>query len=82
MSTYEQKKVEKEFKKFTRRHFEKPSKCKNLDQVRFYVHELSNKIREFKNRFNYVPDHAYALLTQYNNVQNSMIFTNFRHNYL
>ncbi|MDH5400262.1 MAG: hypothetical protein OEX02_20975 [Cyclobacteriaceae bacterium] len=82
MSGYEKKQVEKEFKSFTSRNFEKPAKCKNIDQVRFYVNELSVKITEFKSRFNYVPDHAYALLTQYNNLQNRMIFTDFKNTYL
>ena len=81
MSRFEKKQVEKELKRFTKRHFEKPSKCKNIDQVRFYVRELSEKIRDLKKKFNYVPDYAYALLTQYNSVQNGMIYTNFKKNY-
>ena len=82
MSRYEKKQVEKEFKSFTNKHFEKPAKCRNIDQVRFYVQELSDKITEFKRRFNYVPDAAYSLLSQYNNIQNTMVFAHFKQNYL
>ena len=82
MSRFEKKQVEKELKRFTDRHFEKPSKCRNIDQVRFYVRELTERITELKRRFNYVPDHAYTLLTQYNTLQNSMIYRNFKQNYL
>ena len=82
MSGYEKKQVEKEFKSFTNRNFEKPSRCKNIDQVRFYVNELSQKIKELKRKFNYVPDSAYALLTQYNKLQNRMVFADFKNTYL
>ena len=81
MTDYERKKIETELKVFTARNFEKPSECKNLDQIRFYVNELCHKIQELEGKFNYAPDWAYALLAQYNATQNGMIHTEFRNTY-
>ncbi|HEU5292367.1 MAG TPA: hypothetical protein VFU05_17085 [Cyclobacteriaceae bacterium] len=73
MTEYERKKIEAELRSFTSRNFERPSECKNLDQIRFYVHELCTKIDEYQRKFSYVPNWAYGLLAQYNAVQNNMI---------
>ena len=73
MTDYQRKKIDVELKSFTTRNFEKPSECKNLDQIRFYVQELCSKIEECRDRFNYVPNWAYGLLAQYNARQNDMI---------
>ncbi|MEO1054303.1 MAG: hypothetical protein AAFX87_26940 [Bacteroidota bacterium] len=81
MSDFEKKRIEKEFQKFTEQHFESPRRCKNLDQIRFYVRELSLKIEDFKQRFNYVPQAAYTLLAQYNLLQNKMVFAEFKRSY-
>ncbi|HNP17109.1 MAG TPA: hypothetical protein PKL31_01640 [Fulvivirga sp.] len=81
MSEFEKKRLDQEFQKFTKRNFESPKRCKNLDQIRFYVQELSSKMEEFKNRFNYVPSTAYSLLSQYNTIQNKIVFTNFKNSY-
>jgi hypothetical protein len=81
MTDFERKKIEMELKVFTSRNFEKPSNCKNPEQIRFYVRELCDKIQELEHRFNYVPNWAYALLAQYNTVQNTMINVEFRSSY-
>ncbi len=81
MSEFEKKRVETEFKDFTKRNFEKPRRCKNLEQIRFYVRELSTKIEELKHRFNYVPKSAYLLLSEYNSLQNKMVFADFKSTY-
>ena len=73
MTEYQRKKLEVELKAFTSRNFQKPSECKNLDQIRFYVQELCLKIEEYQNQFSYVPNWAYGLLAQYNALQNNMI---------
>ncbi len=78
MSPFEQKKIDLEFARFVNVHFDKPRNCRNLDQIRFYVNELSGKIKDFKKNFNYVPDQAYELLSRYNEIQNSMIYAEFR----
>ena len=81
MSDYEKKQLEKEFKEFTSKHFEMPARCKNLGQIQFYVKEISLKITEYKTRFNHVPKYAYVLLSDYNMIQNRLIFRNFQKEY-
>ncbi len=81
MTEYERKKLETELKSFASRNFEKPSECRNLDQIRFYVHELCSKIEQYQNQFHYVPSWAYGLLAQYNAKQNNLINREFRNTY-
>ncbi len=81
MTEYQRKRIEVELRSFTSRNFEKPANCKNLHQIRYYVNELCQKIRELEGTFNYVPDSAYTLLAQYNATQNGMINTEFRNTY-
>jgi len=81
MTEYERKKIELELKSFTSRNFERPSECRNLDQIRFYVGELCTKIQELEGKFNYAPDWAYDLLAQYNATQNGIIHRDFRSTY-
>jgi hypothetical protein len=81
MKDYERKKLEQELKAFTSRNFERPSECRNPDQVRYYVSELCKKIQEYQSRFNYVPNFAYSLLAQYNDRQNNMQNIEFRNSY-
>jgi hypothetical protein len=81
MSDFERKKVEMELKTFTTKNFVRPSECRNLEQIRFYVRELCLKIEEFEGKFNYVPNSAYSLLAQYNSRQNAMINVDFRSTY-
>jgi hypothetical protein len=81
MSDYEKKRLETELKNFTSRNFERPADCRNLDQTRYYVKELCSKIEEYEMRFNYVPRWAYALLAQYNLVQNRMLHVEFATSY-
>ena len=81
MTDYERKKVEVEMKLFTTRNFVRPSECRNLEQIRFYVRELCLKIEEFEGKFHYVPSYAYSLLAQYNSRQNAIINRDFRSTY-
>ena len=81
MSDYERKKVETDLKAFTSRNFVKPSECKNLDQIRFYVRELCSRIEALEGSCHYVPGWAYSLLAQYNATQNRMLHAEFRNAY-
>lgn len=81
MTDYEKKKLETSFKSYTSRNFERPEKCRNIDQIRYYVQELYNKIKEYEIEFNYVPEHAYILITQYNQAHNSLLYKDFRNLY-
>ena len=75
------KEIEAIFSAFANRHFEKPSKCKNMEQIRYYVQELSCKISECEKQFKYVPNSAYTLLSEYNATQNIMLFRDFKSTY-
>jgi hypothetical protein len=72
MTAYERVKIELELRAFTIKNFEKPSECRNLDQIRFYSNELCLKIEEYENRFSSAPAWAYTLLEQYTAKQNLM----------
>jgi hypothetical protein len=77
MSEFEKKTLELELKAFASKNFERPSDCKNLDQIRFYIRELCVRIEDYEKRFNYAPEVAYTLLAQYNARQNSMLYKTF-----
>ena len=81
MTSFEQQRIETNLRIFTARNFERPSDCKNLDQVRFYVRELCLKIEELESKFSYVPQWAYTLLAQYNARQNAMLHVDFKQLY-
>lgn len=81
MSEFDRKKIETDFKLFAAKNFERPSDCRNLEQIRFYVRELCQKIEELEGRFNYVPNWAYVLLAQYNAKQNGMLHVEFVNTY-
>ena len=81
MTEREMRKLDQELKQFAMKNFERPSNCRNLEQIRYYVRELSVKIDEMRRQFNYVPSSAYSLLAQYNAKQNSIIGMDFRKTY-
>lgn len=81
MSTYERKQIDSDFKSFTSLNFEQPKKCKSIGQLQYYVQELTRKIKELKAKFNYVPEKAFLLLTEYNTMVNSLIFKNYQEVY-
>ncbi len=81
MSNRDKKHLEKQLREFTGRNFVQPSECRNLDQIRFYIQELCLQIEEYRKRFDFVPGIAYALLSQYNSRQNSMLYQDFLKNY-
>ncbi|MEO5600364.1 MAG: hypothetical protein ABIR06_05495 [Cyclobacteriaceae bacterium] len=81
MREFDKKHLESELKNFATKNFVKPSACRNLDQIRYYIGELCLKIEDYKQRFNYVPDTAYSLLAKYNGQQNSMLYKDFIRHY-
>ncbi len=81
MNTYEIKKSEIDLLNFTKMNFERPSDCRNIDQIRFYVRELCLKIEDHERKFNDVPAWAYTLLVQYNNVHNQLVYVEFAKSY-
>jgi len=81
MTRFEQKKLDLEFSRFTKMNFDKPQKCRSIGQIRYYMNELSTKISELKQHFNYVPSSAHILMSQYNAAQNRLIHKNFQEVY-
>ena len=81
MSKREQKRIEREFLIFARRNFEKPSRCRNLGQLQYYISELSRMIEQLKDRQGYAPAAAYEMLTEYNRAQNSLLYVEFKKHY-
>ena len=73
MTAYEIIRIEQELKVFAARNFEKPSVCRNSDQIRFYSTELCVKIEEYESKYNYVPAWAYVLLEEYHMKQNLLV---------
>ena len=81
MSEFDKKHLDIELRNFTARNFVRPTDCRNLDQIRFYIQELCTRIEDYKKRFDYVPGTAYSLLAQYNSRQNAMLYRDFISNY-
>lgn len=81
MTELDKKRIEREFEFFTSKNFEKPNRCKNTDQIRFYLQELSLMIQKLERRSNYIPASAYQLLAQYNQELNKYIYADFRNQY-
>jgi hypothetical protein len=76
MTDYEPRKAEMELRNFTSAHFEKPSECRNPDQIRIYVSEPARRIEELEATCNYAP-----LLAQYRARQNSFLAVDFTNTY-
>ncbi len=73
MIEYDHKVLEEQLKSFATKNFVRPSDCRNIAQVQFYVKELCDKIEQYEKNFDYVPDWAYTLLSQYNLIENKMV---------
>lgn len=81
MSSLEKKRIDRAFQLFAVRNFEKPKRCKNVEQVRFYLKELTETVKKYEDEFSYVPGEAYKLLSEYNSLHNSMVFEHFKNTY-
>ena len=81
MDTLLKKKLDREFELFSTRNFERPRKCKNPEQIRFYLQELSSMIDSFRDKSGYVPEAAYELLAQYNQEHNKWVYAEFKNSY-
>jgi hypothetical protein len=81
MNDYQQKRIEMEWKEFVLSNFERPCACRNLEQIRYYIREITIRMASEKKRHDYVPDWAYAMLAQYNDVQNKILLADFQKTY-
>jgi len=75
------KTAEKEFKRFVKRNLLKPRKCKKIDEANYCIQQMHLKIQEFKHKFNYVPVSAQLMFNEYQNIQDRMVYENFRDTY-
>jgi hypothetical protein len=76
-----EKTAEKEFKKFVKHNLLKPKKCKRIDEANYCIQQIHLKIQEFKNKFDYVPASAQIMFNEYKNIQDRMVYENFRETY-
>ena len=76
-----EKAAEKEFRKFVKRNLPKPKKCKRIDEANYCLQQIHLKIQEFKSKFNYVPASAQLMFYEYQNIQDRMVYENFRETY-
>ena len=76
-----EKTVEKEFKRFAKRNLLKPGKCKGIDETTYCIQQMHLKIQELKHKFNYVPVSAQLMFNEYQNIQDRMVYENFRDTY-
>lgn len=76
-----EKQAEKEFKRYARHHLLNPRKITRLEQTQYYIFELHKLIRDFKLRFNYVPSSVHLMFSEYQNIQERMVYENFRQTY-
>jgi hypothetical protein len=81
MNDYHRKRIEMEWKEFIHSNFEKPSVCRNLEQIRYYIREITLRMESEKKVHDYVPDWAYGMLAQYNAVQNKILLADFKKTY-
>ena len=73
--------VDKEFKRFARRNLINPRKCKRIEQTQYFISELHTIIKDYKERFNYVPVSAQLLFNEYQNIQDRLVYENFKQTY-
>ncbi len=79
--TIRQKQAEKEFRRFARKNLINPRKVKRLEQTQHFIYEMHKLINDFKNRFNYVPAEAHLMFSEYQNIQDKMVYDNFKQSY-
>jgi hypothetical protein len=77
----QEKQAEKEFKRFAKRHLMHPKRVRRIEQTQHFIYELHKLINDYRLRFNYVPDEAHLMFSEYQNIQDRMVYENFRQTY-
>ena len=80
-NNYIKKLVEKEFKSYVRQNLLKPGDCKRIDQTNRCIDQMHRLMSEYKLRFNFVPTSAQVIFSKYQNIQDRMVYENFRDTY-
>lgn len=81
METKLEKLAEREFRRYARKYLPPPGKVTRLEQTQHLLHELHLLINDFKKRFNYVPEDARLKFNAYKDIQDSMVYDEFRQSY-
>ena len=76
------KRIDKEFKKITKKKFLSPQNCTQLKQTRAYIFELNKIIHHFERKFDYIPTSAQLLFDEYNTKQEKMLFEKYKDDFL
>ena len=76
-----EKSAEKEFRKLAKRRLLKPAKCKGIQETNYCIQQMHSIIQELKFKFDYVPHSARLRFNQYQNIQDRMVYENFRQSY-
>ena len=75
------KEAEKEFRRYARKNLPNPNSVKRIEQTRVLLLDLHNLMNEFKTRFNFIPDEAHLRFNTYKNIQDRMVYDNFKKSY-
>ena len=78
---YIKKLIEKEFRNYVRENLLKPVECKRIDQTNRCIDQLHRLMSEYKLRFDFVPISAQVIFSKYQNIQDRMVYENFRETY-
>jgi hypothetical protein len=73
--------AEREFQRYARKNLPHPRKVTQLKQTQHLLHELHVLMNDFKQRFNHVPEDARLKFNAYKNIQDSMVYDEFRQTY-
>jgi hypothetical protein len=76
-----EKQAEKEFRRYARKNLPNPKSIKRIEQTQVLLLELHNLMNSFKARFNFIPDEAHLRFNTYKNIQDRMVYDNFKKSY-
>jgi len=76
-----EKQAEKEFRRYARKNLPNPRKIKRLEQTQYLICELHHLMNDFMIRFDHIPEEAHLLFYAYKNIQDRMVYDNFKHSY-
>ncbi len=76
-----EKLAEKEFRRYAKSNLPNPKKITELEQTQSLLFELHNLMNDFKTRFNHIPIEAHLIFNAYKNIQDRMVYDNFKKSY-
>jgi hypothetical protein len=76
-----EKMAERAFRRFAKQNLLKPSKCKKIDEANYCIQQMHTCVQELKMKFDHVPASAQLMFNAYQNIQDRMVYENFRQSY-